>query len=192
MSASRFSTVAEAEHVADTPRFANHSLTKSDAEALYQLAVTDSLTGCYNRRFFEDVIDRELERHRRYGIPLSVLFVDVDRFKAVNDSLGHEAGDRVLRSIADFLKQHVRRSDYVFRWGGDEFLILIWGNEHQAIQMRVELKAVFEAAKETSALPRSIGLSIGCAEVEPDTTDIAAVIRDADQRMYEDKRAARE
>ena len=62
----------------------------------------------------------------------------------------------------------------------------------QAIQMRVELKAVFEAAKETSALPRSIGLSIGCAEVEPDTTDIAAVIRDADQRMYEDKRAARE
>ena len=178
--------------MADDRRFSNHAPTEVDAEALYRLAVTDALTGCYNRRFFEDVIDRELERHRRYDISLSLLFIDVDRFKAVNDSLGHEAGDRVLRSIGDFLKQHVRRSDYVFRWGGDEFLILIWGNHHQATQMRVELKAVFEAAKETSALPPSIGLSIGCAEVEPGTTDISAVIRDADQRMYEDKRAARE
>ena len=82
---------------------------------LYTLAVTDSLTGCYNRRFFDDVVDREMAAHRRYGDPLSLLFIDVDHFKAVNDSLGHEAGDRVLQSVASLLKRYVRRSDYFFR-----------------------------------------------------------------------------
>ena len=62
-------------------------------------------------------------------LPLSLLFRDVDQSKAMNDSLGYEAGDRVLQAIASFLKRHVRRSDHLFRWGGDEFLILIWGTE---------------------------------------------------------------
>ena len=129
--------------MADKQRIAPHQPQELDAEYLYQLATTDSLTGCYNRRFFDDVIDRELERHRRHKIPLSLLFIDVDRFKGVNDALGHEAGDRVLESIAGFLMQHVRRSDYLFRWGGDEFLILIWGTQHQAMQMRGTLRRVY-------------------------------------------------
>ena len=75
---------------------------------LRRMVITDPLTGCRNRRFFEEIIGRELQRHRRYGIPMSVLFVDVDRFKAVNDTLGHDAGDRVLREVAAFAQQHPR------------------------------------------------------------------------------------
>ena len=79
------------------PGFATRRLANLQADDLYQLAVTDPLTGCCNRRFFDEVIDRELAHHHRYGVPLSLLFLDVDQFKAVNDSLGHEAGDRVLQ-----------------------------------------------------------------------------------------------
>ena len=157
------------------------------ADELYQVAITDPLTGCYNRRFFDEVIDRELATHRRYGVPLSLLFIDVDHFKAVNDSLGHEAGDRVLQSVASFLKRYVRRSDYLFRWGGDEFLILIRGTLQDATHMRALLKAAFRDLRDQSRLPPTVGLSIGCAEVSPDTTDMASVVREADERMYEDR-----
>jgi hypothetical protein len=90
---------------------------------LRRMVITDALTGCHNRRFFDEIIGRELQRHARYGIPLSVLFVDIDRFKSVNDILGHDAGDEVLRRVATFLLSSIREADYVFRWGGDEFLI---------------------------------------------------------------------
>ena len=94
-------------------------------EELIQAAITDPLTNCHNRRFLEQVMDRELQRHTRFKLPLSLLFVDIDRFKAINDSLGHEAGDRVLQYVARFLKRHIREADFVFRYGGDEFLVLI-------------------------------------------------------------------
>src|SRR6185503_14305874 len=81
-------------------------------EELQQAAITDPLTGCHNRRFLEQVMDRELQRHARFGLPLSLLFIDVDRFKAVNDALGHEAGDRVLKYVAGFLMRHIREADY--------------------------------------------------------------------------------
>ena len=159
------------------------------AEDLYRLAVTDPLTGCYNRRFFYEVIERELERHRRYFIPLSLLFIDIDHFKNVNDSLGHEAGDLVLQSVADFLKRHVRRSDYLFRWGGDEFLILIWGTLKSARRMRTQLKARFRSLSDKARRPQSLrlGLSIGCAELGSGACDIASALGEADKRMYQDK-----
>ncbi len=169
------------------PGSATGRLADLQVEELYQLAVTDPLTGCYNRRLFDEVIDRELATHRRYGVPLSLLFIDVDHFKAVNDSLGHEAGDRVLQSIANFLKRHVRRADYLFRWGGDEFLILIWGTLEDATHMRAQVKAAFCELRDQSRLPPTLGLSIGGAEVSPDTTDMASVVREADERMYEDR-----
>ena len=96
------------------------------------MVITDPLTGCRNRRFFDEIIGRELQRHRRYGIPMSLLFVDVDRFKAINDTLGHDAGDRVLREVAAFLLSNIREADYVFRWGGDEFLVLLSCEEDEA------------------------------------------------------------
>lgn len=164
----------------------NRRLEKAQSD-LRQLVITDALTGCHNRRFFDAVIDRELKRHRRYDIPLSVLFVDVDRFKAINDTFGHDTGDRVLTEVATFLVRHVREADYLFRWGGDEFLILLSCAEADAARKGAELTVAFKSSAERVNLPPGVGLSVGCAEVLPDS-DIMEVVRQADERMYEAKR----
>ncbi len=170
-------------------RRTNRRLEAAQAE-LRQLVITDALTGCYNRRFFDEIIGREIQRHRRYGTPLSILFVDVDRFKAVNDALGHEAGDRLLQHVASFLTRHVREADYVFRWGGDEFLVLLTCTEAEAERKGRELKARFAQTPEAAALPYGVGLSIGCSEVPDDVEDVARIVRLADERMYRDKARA--
>ncbi len=157
---------------------------------LRQLVTTDALTGCRNRRFFDQIINREVQRHRRYRIPLSMVFVDVDRFKIINDTLGHEAGDRVLQQVAAFLARNVREADYVFRWGGDEFLILISCTEEEATTKARDLQEAF-AATETGSLPAGVGLSVGCAEVPSDAVDVIALVKVADDRMYENKRGLR-
>jgi diguanylate cyclase (GGDEF)-like protein len=167
-------------------RMTNRRLESARAELL-QAAITDALTGCHNRRFLEQVMDRELQRHTRFNLPLSLLFVDVDRFKAINDSLGHEAGDRVLKYVARFLRRHIREADYVFRYGGDEFLVLITCGGDEAARKAAVLKAAFDAAPEAVDLPPGIGLSVGSIEVPPGTTDLTPLVREADKRMYEDK-----
>jgi diguanylate cyclase (GGDEF)-like protein len=158
---------------------------------LRRMVITDTLTGCRNRRFFEEIIGRELQRHRRYGIPMSLLFVDVDRFKAVNDTLGHDAGDRVLREVAAFLLSNIREADYVFRWGGDEFLILLSCGEEEARRRGTALQQDFARYSSAASLPAGVGLSMGCAEVREDSEDVMALIKVADERMYENKRAQR-
>jgi diguanylate cyclase (GGDEF)-like protein len=156
-------------------------------EELLQAAITDPLTGCHNRRFLEQVMDRELQRHKRFKLPLSLLFIDIDRFKQINDTLGHEAGDRVLQYVSRFLKRHIREADYVFRWGGDEFLVLITCEGDEASRKAAVLKASFDAAPEAVELPPGIGLSVGWAEVPPGTEDLLPLVREADERMYVDK-----
>jgi diguanylate cyclase (GGDEF)-like protein len=160
---------------------------ESAQQELVQAAITDPLTGCHNRRFLEQVSDRELQRHERFNLPLSLLFIDINRFKAINDSLGHEAGDHVLVYVARFLKRHIREADYVFRWGGDEFLVLITCAQDEAQRKAAQLKAAFDAAPEAIDLPPGIGLSVGWTEVPAGTTDLMPLVREADERMYKDK-----
>jgi diguanylate cyclase (GGDEF)-like protein len=154
---------------------------------LEQLVITDALTGCYNRRFFHEVIGREVQRRHRYGTPLSVMFVDVDGFKAVNDTLGHEAGDKALRRVADFFRRHVREADYLFRWGGDEFLLLLTCSELEAARKGQELRRAFADSIKGQHYPAGFGLSIGSAELPPGSSDVLAVVKDADERMYREK-----
>jgi diguanylate cyclase (GGDEF)-like protein len=168
-------------------RVANRQLETAQSE-LRELVTRDALTGCRNRRFFDEVISRELQRHERYSIPLSLMFVDVNRFKAVNDTLGHEVGDRVLQRVAAFLVRNVRGADYVFRWGGDEFLILISCRYDDAIRKATEMQEAFALSGEAAGLPDGVGLSAGCAEVPAEATDIGPFIKAADERMYRDKR----
>jgi diguanylate cyclase (GGDEF)-like protein len=156
-------------------------------DELLQAATTDALTGCHNRRFLEQVMERELQRHDRFKLPMSMLFIDIDRFKQINDTLGHEAGDRVLKYVARFLKRHIREADYVFRWGGDEFLVLITCEAAEAKRKARALKAAFDAAPEAIELPPGIGLSVGWTEVPAGTTDLLPLVGEADERMYEDK-----
>ena len=155
---------------------------------LRQMVTTDALTGCRNRRYFDEVIGREVQRHRRYHIPLSIVFVDIDRFKTINDTLGHDEGDRVLQRVAVFLLRNVREVDYVFRWGGDEFLILMSCREGEAVRRATALQAAFATSADADGLPVGVGLSVGCAEVGAHDDDIVSLIKVADERMYSDKR----
>jgi diguanylate cyclase (GGDEF)-like protein len=164
---------------------------ESAQDDLRQAVITDALTGTRNRRFFDEVIGREMHRHRRYKTPLSIVFIDVDRFKRINDTLGHETGDQVLREVASFLLRHIREADYVFRWGGDEFLVLISCGEQEAIRRGRELQEAFASSPHIAELPKGVGLSIGCVEVPADAGDIMPFVQIADERMYLDKKKRR-
>jgi diguanylate cyclase (GGDEF)-like protein/hemerythrin-like metal-binding protein len=93
--------------------------------SLEQMASTDMLTGAWNRRHFEEAVEGEIHRSSRYGHPLSLLFLDIDHFKRINDTFGHAAGDQVLREMASCIRGAIRLSDSLARWGGEEFLVLM-------------------------------------------------------------------
>jgi diguanylate cyclase (GGDEF)-like protein len=134
-------------------------------------------------------MDRELQRHVRFKLPLSLLFIDIDRFKDINDSFGHDAGDKVLQYVAKFLKRHIREADYVFRYGGDEFLALITCSGEEAGRKGQSLKTAFATLPEASDLPPGLGISVGVVEVPEQTKDLGPLLKEVDRRMYEDKHA---
>ena len=150
-------------------------------------AITDPLTGCLNRRFFDEIERREMQRHVRYGAPLSVVFVDVNHFKRLNDTMGHDVGDRMLTMIGRLLRAEVRESDYVIRWGGDEFLLLLTCDLADARRKGDDLKRAFAQELETAALPAGVGLSVGVAPVSAEAPGLAEAIALADTRMYDEK-----
>jgi len=171
------------------------ALVQSERE-LKEMGVRDPLTGLYNRHHFNDVIRRELANVRRYGTELSVLLVDVDRFKEINDVKGHGVGDEVLRFVANYLTTCIRESDFVFRWGGDEFLLLLPRTDEGSAAQKAE-----ELARKLPKIPGTEGLhpslSVGWATHRM-AAEFPATLALADQRMYEMKvkgkreRAARE
>ena len=174
------------EDMTDEIRRTNLALATAN-EQIKQMAITDPLTGCYNRRFFDEIGRREMQRHRRYGKPLAVVFVDINRFKYLNDRFGHDMGDTVLRTLGGMLRRHVRQSDYVIRWGGDEFLLLLTCTVTEAAGKAEELKAAFAVERDAAGLPPDTGLSIGVAEVEGTAETLGNAIRLADSEMYRDK-----
>ena len=111
---------------------------------------------------------------RATRLPLSLLFIDVDRFKAINDTLGHEAGDRVLQRSRGLPVRNIREADYVFRWGGDEFLVLHFLRRQRGGTQGSGAAGPSSRAGKRPTLPPGVGLSVGCAEVPPETDDIMA------------------
>jgi diguanylate cyclase (GGDEF)-like protein len=174
------------EDMTDALRRAHGELAHAHQE-VKRLVITDPLTGCHNRRFFDEIERREIQRHRRYGAPLSVVFVDVNHFKRLNDAFGHDVGDQVLKAIGTLLRRQVRESDYVIRWGGDEFLLLLTCGLPEAERKADDLAGAFERERRSAGLPEGIGLSIGVAPVPADAESLAETIRRADSRMYEKK-----
>ncbi len=145
------------------------------------LADTDSLTGFYNRRKIEEILAKEIERSRRYGNPLSVLFIDVDNFKELNDTYGHKSGDEVLRRIAEIIKSELRRTDYVGRFGGEEFMVILPETDSQSafrvaerIRKRVE-REDFKTGKVT--------VSVGVTELK-EGDDLNTLFNRVDRAMY--------
>lgn len=171
-------------------RRANAQLAQANEE-IRRIAGTDALTGCHNRLAFDEIERREIHRHRRYGVPLSVIFADVDHFKLLNDTLGHDRGDQTLRQIGALLRRHVRETDYVIRWGGDEFVLLLACHEPEARAKAEELKLALESEALSAEMTVQVGLSTGVAEVARDAASVTDAIRAADDRMYMEKAAQR-
>ncbi len=167
---------------------ANH-LEKMD---LAVSASTDPLTGCYNRRSFDDMISRECSRAARYGNRLSLLMIDVDHFKMINDSFGHQSGDDVLCRIAGLLRGGLRRSDYLVRYGGEEFVIVLPEiSRDNALLVAERLRHAVEEAEIASRGRRiSVTVSIGVAEYRAGAPE-QEFIEEADRMLYRAKNAGR-
>lgn len=157
---------------------------------LNKMAQTDALTGLLNRRAFEEILRRELLRCERSGGVMGLMLIDLDYFKQVNDSLGHFAGDDVLRRIATALRDSTRPSDVLARYGGEEFVVLL---RNAALEeSRVAAERIRQKIANVGGLPGSVNLtgSIGVAVSEPRDTTMDFLLR-ADEALYRSKREGR-
>ena len=159
----------------------------AEREEAVREANTDVLTGLYNRRYADDVLVRSVAEAER-GRPFSVIALDVDGLKQVNDQRGHEAGDRVLKRVAETLRLQLRGADLAIRLGGDEFLALLPGTRHvQAQAVAARLRRAVET-HDWSDVGDEVSISCGAAEWQEGQTG-ADVVKAADERLYEAKRA---
>jgi diguanylate cyclase (GGDEF)-like protein len=153
-------------------------------------AVTDSLTGLYNRRLFAESFEKELNRARRYGLPLGIVIMDLHRFKEVNDKYGHPCGDEVLRAAATTLQKALRTSDSAFRIGGDEFALLLPQTDAaQALALGRRIEAVFAETLRPLLLSFAVTMDHGVANFPLDGDQSDQLIRVADERLYRFKQA---
>lgn len=183
-----------------TPRMIERSLRYAlklgdTLEALRQLATRDQLTGLLNRREFDRIMEEEQERALRFGHSLALIMVDIDRFKVINDSHGHPAGDAVLREVARRLSDQVRTVDRVARLGGDEFsLILMQADRMGALEVAQRVcTAMRRELVFASAAPKlTVTVSAGVASLPLDARNAAELIAAADKALYAAKAAGRD
>lgn len=152
----------------------------------YQTLI-DSLTGLFNRRAFEKKIEEEFERTKRYHHPLSLLIVDIDNFKMINDTYGHHTGDNVLKKIAEALQEKTRRSDFASRYGGEEFVLILPETDlANALQAAKKMLAEIRGCTFGSlARPFSLTISVGISSTsKKDYSEWQEMLQDADQALY--------
>lgn len=155
----------------------------ADAE---RLSLIDPLTGILNRRGLEVEVARALAQAQRQDAPLAVLFIDLDRFKSINDTHGHDIGDVVLREVATLLKNIVRASDIVTRPYGDEFVVILPASD-LLVAEHVANKITKKIASTVFAEKTNVGLSIGVSSTSEGVCDFHELRRLADERMYQKK-----
>jgi diguanylate cyclase (GGDEF)-like protein len=162
-------------------------------EEIYRMTITDGLTQVANKRYLLEFLEREIARAMRFRHPLSIVMLDIDQFKAVNDTYGHEAGDYILRELCAVLTKTVRQEELLARYGGEEFILalpetslsnacVIAENARRTIQ---EHDFVF------AGLRIDVTISLGAAELSPVTSNPITFIRAADERLYAAKNAGR-
>ena len=167
----------------------------AENESLKDKVIFDDQTEAYNRRYMEMCLDEEIERSSRYDHPFSILFLDLDHLKEINDRYGHIYGSKVLRSVATLLRGRLRKSDKIFRFGGDEFVVTLPETESQ--QALVVVQRLSGALKRHRIPVRRgvraiITASFGLATYPIDGSSPEELIRQADRLMYQAKRAARD
>lgn len=168
-----------------------------NAKALEESATLDPLTSLWNRRVFAERLEDEMARHARYGHKVSLMMMDIDAFKEINDRLGHLAGDRVLTEVSDLLRESLRATDIASRYGGDEFaLILPSVGKTEAFAAAEKLRALIEALpivmqRDGETQTVDVRASIGVASAGAAASDPIGLIEAADRALYEAKAAGR-
>ncbi|HVM27507.1 MAG TPA: sensor domain-containing diguanylate cyclase, partial [Mycobacteriales bacterium] len=159
-----------------------------------RLAVTDELTGLANYRSFLSTLDSEVERAARYGRPVGLLLLDVDHFKDVNDTYGHQRGDAVLAELAGRVAAQVRDVDTVARYGGEELVVVLPETGAEGAELTAERIrcAVRDRPFADGGLPVAVTVSLGVAVHEPGRETADALVRRADEALYRAKRAGRD
>jgi len=162
-------------------------------EEIHKMAIMDGLTGLYNKRYFLETLEKELARAKRYARPLSLIMIDIDFFKKVNDTYGHLAGDHVLKESGEILLSRVRREEIVARYGGEEISILMpetnrsgAGKVAEEMRQRIEAHVFLFAGKKIN-----ITISAGVAEAIEADYDSKEFIKIADTRLYQAKKEGR-
>jgi diguanylate cyclase (GGDEF)-like protein len=188
-SASRPARRSTPRHVAELARRVAVALSNEDRDrALIKQAYSDALTGLANRQLFCDRLERELERSRRLGSGGAVLFMDLDRFKNINDSLGHSAGDQMLKTAAERLRPLTRECDTLARLGGDEFTLICPDlDPHAAGALAGRILEALSVPEELAGMRCVIEASIGVACFPQDGVSAETVLRNADTAMYRAK-----
>ena len=158
-------------------------------ELLQALATTDGLTGLKNYRTFKERLIEEFERAKRYHLPLSLMLLDVDHFKAFNDTQGHPAGDEVLKRVAKLLTESTRSTDFVARYGGEEFAVLLpFTHQSAALALAGRTRAAIAQAKWDL---RAVTASIGVATINDTTHTWDILVKQADTALYHSKQTGR-
>jgi diguanylate cyclase (GGDEF)-like protein len=163
-------------------------------EEIYRLTILDGLTQLHNKRYLDEFLEREVVRSQRHQRPLSVLALDIDKFKTINDSLGHLCGDFVLRELAGLIRSTVRQEDLFARSGGEEFVVVLVETTRDGAELVAERIRAAVAAHpfkfETTPISLTISVGVACTLGQPPVT-AESLRKDADQRLYEAKRAGR-
>lgn len=195
-----FRDITDRKRVEKKLRFANDRLQSQLIEIgllqskLRSQAIRDPLTDLFNRRYLDETLDRELARATREGYPVCVIMMDIDHFKKVNDTYGHEAGDLILRALADTLSACSRRGDFTCRFGGEEFVIVMPNIDIDTAYKRAEgLRALLNALEVSYGLYNlTITISTGIASYPANGRDRESLLRAADRAMYAAKNAGRD
>jgi two-component system cell cycle response regulator len=162
-------------------------------EEIYRMTITDGLTQVANKRYLLEFLEREIARAIRFRHPLSIVMLDIDHFKAVNDTYGHEAGDYILRELCSVLAKTVRKEELLARYGGEEFVLALpeTSLSNACIVAENARRQIEEHNFEFAGLRITVTISLGSAELSPMTVNPIAFIRAADEQLYAAKNAGR-
>jgi diguanylate cyclase (GGDEF)-like protein len=162
----------------------------SRLKKMRQMAVLDSLTGAYNRTRFYEILYEQIKMFKIKGVHFSIIMLDVDDFKQINDSFGHDAGDMVLRKISDLIRNLIREQDLFVRWGGEEFLILVPGTiKHKAKKLAERIRV--EINQHAFDLGRAITCSFGVTEFRVQDA-VESFVKRVDEALYQAKREGKD
>ena len=164
-------------------------------QKLESMAITDPLTGLKNRRYIDDILRQEVALYKRYGNPFSILLIDVDNFKTVNDNYGHANGDDILKFLSSVLRENSRESDTVGRFGGEEFFLLLHGTAREGAQIVAD--RILEQVKRPIEIDGelvSVTVSIGIAHLDDaeDINDPKELVKRSDEALYMAKNNGRD